>query len=394
MSPPDTGRLGGFCSILISTLGVEVGDDPRRDESASSRRAQSNAVAVVLILGIMMAGAAAVVTLGATAINDTEDRLSEQRAEQTLTQLDSKAGLVALGEASSQRIPLPSETGDEFAVDGSAGTLRIELRNRSDGSTPSWGDPLVELSLGTLEFDNGDSRLAYQGGGVFRSGDGNGTMVSPPEFHYRNGTLTLPIVNITGDGSVGNTATVTRTGESRLFPVGTSANRTNPLDDHKVILTVESEYYQGWGQYFEQRTDGGVEYNHSAQRVQLTLITPIGSQTYENAVTTTAGDFDVQGSGNVVKIDAYNSSEGTYSSSTRTANLSVTGMVDLSGNFEISGNVTAEEFECGECQSEWNRALRRLVQWGLCHRRQRADLGCSDHSVDSAVRLGEFRLPR
>ncbi|SDJ31945.1 hypothetical protein SAMN05216226_102118 [Halovenus aranensis] len=327
---------------------MNAGEDERH--SAVPNRAQSNAVAVVLMLGIMITGAAAVVTLGATAINDTEDRLSVDRAEQTLTQLDSKAGLVALGEARSQRIPLPAETGDEFTVDGDAGTLRVKLENRTDGSTPSWADPLVEVTLGTLEFDNGGARLGYQGGGVFRAAGGNGTLVSPPEFHYRNGTLTLPIVNITGDGLAGNTATVTQTGERRLFPLGSDANRTNPLDDHKVILTVQSEYYQGWGQYFEQRTDGGVEYNHSAQRVQLTLVTPIGTQTYENAITTTAGDFDIQGKGNSDKddptIDAYNSSAGTYATRAETADLSVTGAVDFGGNPYIYGNVTAESFTC------------------------------------------------
>jgi hypothetical protein len=47
------------------------------------------------------------------AISDTESQISEDRAEKTLTQFDSKAGLVALGQADSQRVTLPIENDEQ-----------------------------------------------------------------------------------------------------------------------------------------------------------------------------------------------------------------------------------------------------------------------------------------
>jgi hypothetical protein len=335
-------------------MSPSAGGEPSAQQPSSGERSQSEVIGVILILGLVMAGSFAILALGATAIGDTEQKLSGDRAEKTLTQFDSKAGLVALGEANSQKISLPERGNEDFSVNESKGALTIEVTNVTSGNTVSWGDPLIEVELGVMEFENGDTRLAYQGGGVFRAGDRNGSMVSPPEFHYRNGTLTLPIVNITGEGSLGPTATVSHSNESKTFPLTTSVNHTNPLDNHRVKLTVQSRYYEGWGQYFEERTDGEVKYDHDAETVTLVLKTPVGKTKVRNAVSGTASDGDFflagSGSGPTVIADSYNSSLGTYA-----ATNGGQGNITVAGDFEVTGNnkkvrgtvETGGELSCG-----------------------------------------------
>jgi hypothetical protein len=144
--------------------------------------------------------------------------------------------------------------------------------------------------------------MAYQGGGVWRTQSNNSKMVSPPEFYFRNGTLTLPAVNVTGQGNLGDSATVSHgetIGNASKFPNGEmdQSEFTNPLTNHRVKLVVQSEYYKGWGSYFEERTDGEVTYNHDRDIVNFTLVSPIGKQEANAAIASlsTSGSFSVSG---------------------------------------------------------------------------------------------------
>lgn len=295
-------------------------------------RSQSEVLGVVLVFGIVLLGAFTVVALGVTAVSDTESSLSDDRAEKVLTQLDSKAGLVALDETESQQVRFPSDGSNDFSVDEDEGQFRIQIINRTTGDPSKWANPLVNVSLGAVVYEKADSKMAYQGGGVFRSGASNSTMISPPEFHYRDGTLTLPIVNVTGNQFSGDSATITHSNQTRVFPIPGDVNKTNPLENHEVKLTVQSEYYEGWGQYFEERTDGAVEYDHDEQRVTLVLRTPAGEQTVQESIAATAasGDLTLRGDGTVdYNTDSYNSSEGSYED-TRSGK----GNITLAGTFE------------------------------------------------------------
>lgn len=283
----------------------------RGRSNSDHNRAQSETIGIVLILGIMILGSMAVVALGVTAIGDTKDRLSEDRAEKALTQLDSKAGLVALDEADSQRVDFPTDTSDQFTVVEGDGWMNISFTNQSS----SYTEEIVNVTLGSVVYEGDDAKIAYQGGGVFRDNEQGGTMIAPPEFHFRNGTLTLPTVNITGDSSLGSSATVTQNGVEKHFPKSNDANKTNPLDNHLVTVTVRSDYYQGWGEYFEERTDGDVEYDHENDVVELTLVSPVNVKTITSATSSLApnGAFTVNGNAasecaSDVYTDSYNSS--------------------------------------------------------------------------------------
>jgi hypothetical protein len=177
--------------------------------------------------------------------------------------------------------------------------MRVTVDNRSD----TQGEKvLFNQTLGTIEYETEGGEVAYQGGGVWQSQSNNSDMVSPPEFYFRNGTLTLPAVNVTGDGNLGDSATIrheeTIGNASKLPNSDYSANELrNPLTDHRVKVIVQSEYYKGWGSYFEERTDGEVTYNHDRDIVNFTLVSPIGKQEATAAIASlsTSGSFSVSG---------------------------------------------------------------------------------------------------
>lgn len=280
-------------------------------------RGQSEILGYILIFSIMIAGAGIIVGLGVTAINDTERGLSDDRAEKALTQFDSKAGLVALGEADSQQVSFATEAGEQFRVNEDDGWMAVTVENRSSEVS----EDIMNVTLGSLTYTNEGTKLAYQGGGVWRADASGGSMISPPEFHYRNGTLTLPAVTVTGDVVSGGDMSIRQAGETSIFPTSEKEDRLNPLEEHRVDVTVQSEYYRGWGQYFMDRTDGDVEFDHERNIVVVTLVSPVDVDevTAASASLSAGGEFSVYGTSasscdgaGDVYTDSYDSSDGPY----------------------------------------------------------------------------------
>ena len=231
-------------------------------------RGQSEVLGYLLVFVMVLVGATIVLALGLSSIGDSENQLTLDRAEKTLTQLDAKAGTVELG-GGSQRISLPVDAGEQYRLDESAGWINVSARNHTSGETFT----ITNTTMGAIVYENGGREIAYQGGGVWRSQADEGLMVSPPELHYRDATVTLPALRISGDGQLGGAVLVEHVSTTQKFPDG---NRSNPLEHHVVTVTVQSEYYLGWAQYLSQRTDGTVDIDNERNRVSSSLVSPIG----------------------------------------------------------------------------------------------------------------------
>ncbi len=254
----------------------------------------SSTVGYVLILGMVVIGMTSVVALGSVALEDTERQSTLERAEQSMAQFDSRAAQVALGAESLQELSLGHSSGNYQVVEGE-GTITVTHVNHdgddSDGDDDKTDDgnydddeDIYSGPLGAVVYQNGDTEIAYQGGGVWRHQDGNTQMVSPPEFHYEGSTLTLPVVTVTGEDSASGspTAVVERaTSTETIYPnsntdyVDNSTKQyTNPASNGQIIVTIQSEYYQGWEEYFNSRTEGSViDVDHGAETVTAELIT-------------------------------------------------------------------------------------------------------------------------
>jgi len=255
--------------------------EPRRRRPPGPR-GQSSTVGLVLVFGMVVAASAMIVAFGAAAVTDTQHTLSDQRAEKVLTQLDSKAALVALGNAEAQQVSLPRSGSDRYNVTAGAGWMNVSVDEASGGDTE-----VFNRSLGSIVYRDGDTVIAYQGGGVWRSSGGDsGVMVSPPEFHYRGRTLTLPHISIEGEGSLSARAVVTHDETIKHFPNASVSGFSNPVEGDAMNLTIHSEYYRAWGSYFATRTQGAVTYDDAARTAKIRLVPPF-DEDYDNAVATT-----------------------------------------------------------------------------------------------------------
>jgi hypothetical protein len=229
-------------------------------------------------------GATVLVAIGSGAITGTQDELGSNNAENALTQLDSQAALVALDNSDRQQVDLGAASAADYRVDGDAGTMRLTFD--SGGTTTE----LFETSMGAVRYDGGSgSEIVYQGGGVWRTNqEGGSVMVSPPEFHYRDETLTMPLVITRGNQTMSNRASISHFNTTQYYPnESIDSSYVNPLETRNLRVTVQSSAYQAWGSYFEERTQGTVTYDHPNNEVTIQLIPPF-DETFENAVATTA----------------------------------------------------------------------------------------------------------
>ncbi|QHS16012.1 hypothetical protein GWK26_01960 [haloarchaeon 3A1-DGR] len=222
-------------------------------------RAATAPIGVVLLIGITLVGTLTVVTFGSAAITDTQQTADVERSEHVMTQFASQASMVALGETGTQSMAT-GDTEGTMAVAEEAGRMQVWHVNESGNDQ---AHTLADSTLGSVVYRNGNHTVAYQGGGVWRTdGGGAARMVSPPQFHYRGATLTLPIVSVTAGETVasGGPSRVRLTGDgtTRVFPDPADPDSTNPVTNGSVVVAVESDYHDGWREYFERRTTGNV----------------------------------------------------------------------------------------------------------------------------------------
>jgi len=257
----------------------------------ADRSGQSNTLAVVLLLGITLTGTGVIVTFGGTAVGDTQAAADLGQAEQAMTQFDSRASLVAHGSADVQRATVGTNGQGDIRLDENAGQMKIKLINESGGSNRT----IMDVTMGTVVYERADTTIAYQGGGVWRGERGGSVMVSPPEFRYRGGTLTLPLVLVRGQAASGGQMILRQNASTGRYPITGNQSLSNPLDDGRVNVTVTSEYYEAWGRYFAQRTAGDVTYDDPNETVQIELVVPFDEEFDDVVATTDQGGITVNG---------------------------------------------------------------------------------------------------
>lgn len=263
-------------------------------------RAVSEVLGTVLILGLVIGVSGVLVATGGGLVTDTRTQTGLQHAETQMAGFDTVASDVGYGDADHGRFDFAFATGG-MRVDDDAGWIRITHQNY-DGSAD---EVVLNESLGAVVYRTDSGEVAYQNGGVFRY-EGGSTLVSPPELHYREQTLTLPLLQVEGSG--GGTRTVGAlvqsegaTARERVFPDagqtyddGSTPYR-NPIAGGTVTMTVHSRYYEAWASYFRTHDVGtvvGVDPDARTVRVSVT-----SGGTY--------GDFQMPGDGRAIDVVGY-----------------------------------------------------------------------------------------
>lgn len=237
-------------------------------------RGQSEVIGVVLLLSVAVIGISVVGATGAGVLGDARSDSRVAQTQNSMSQLSSKASLVALGDSGTHAFDL-GDLGDG-AVEARENAGRVTLRLD--------GEEIYSEQYGAVVATVDGTEIAYQGGGVWKKQGEESVMVSPPEYHYRQRTLTFPIVRVTGtDRATGSVQGQLLKGESRSIYPDDTENRTNPLEGGNLTVEIQSEYYRGWHDFFDERTEGTIEIDHEKQTVIVELAVPF-EENIENAV--------------------------------------------------------------------------------------------------------------
>ncbi|MFB6207115.1 MAG: hypothetical protein ABEJ05_11385, partial [Haloglomus sp.] len=268
---------------------------------AGDERAATSPLAYILIISIIVVGTTSVVVFGSAALADTQTQSELRRAQHSMTLFDSRAAMVALGTSDTQTLHLGVDSG-QFYTRPETGYLAIYHINYSESNET---EVIYNQSLGSFVYENAQTHIAYQGGGVWRlDRGGEARMISPPEFHYRLATLTLPIIQVSGSSAGGGSPSVTVSAQSQARPVypnstasydGLNAHYNNPVENGTVMVSVHSRYYNGWANYFRQRTSGRLSVDENNRTANLTLVSFGGS----------IGDFRVPSEGASLEISGF-----------------------------------------------------------------------------------------
>lgn len=301
-------------------------------------RAQSNLIGFVLLLAITMLGVTGIIVVGGNALTSTQQQVQLQRAEHAMTQLDSTAATVAIGQSPTQSATLPQSGDATISTNPNAGWINVSFYNTSTGELET---VIVNTTLGAVEYEIDDTTIAYQAGGVWRKTTNRSVMVSRPEVHYRGSTLTMPIIVVTNEAVLDEQIQIKQGSQTREYP-NQSADLSNPIGDVKVKITVHSEYYQAWHTFFTTRTDGIVAIDHVNKTATLRLLNPQNQASLSNAVASMASGYQLE-IDNDSSVDSYDSSLGDYESQTpgRHGDITIGGGVKLQNGAQVNGDLTS-----------------------------------------------------
>ncbi len=244
----------------------------------TSEKAEAEVIGHIIILSITILGIGMITLFGVPAIYTLEDMANSKNVEQAFTVLDSRASRVTLGDS-----PLQITN-----IELGGGTLTVEpnsSRNPGYIFVNSSGFNFT-IPMGRIKYTLDDRIVSYEGGGVWAQYPGGGTvMLSPPEFHYNGWTLTLPVINVSGNASVGGKGTavvsVKKMATIIKYP-NASAGRVNPVNGtNNVIVNVNitSDYYKSWADYARTLSYTNVSVNDKNKTaiIVLEVISPMGT---------------------------------------------------------------------------------------------------------------------
>lgn len=241
-----------------------------------SEKAVSEVIGHIIILGLTVTGISLISLVGIPTIFELQDMIQVRNAEQAVTVMDSRVSAVVLGNSPVQMLDVNLGGGTYTVEENATGResyLQVNIVTDS-------GNDFITLPMGKIRYRMGDRIVAYEGGGAWsKYPSGGSVMLSPPEFHYNGVTLTLPVININGSGSIGGKGNAAikfaKSGNPVIiYPEPGNPNRTNPVNgsgNSSVYVNITSEFYDAWADYARSLGYTEVSEDGANSRVNIRL---------------------------------------------------------------------------------------------------------------------------
>lgn len=214
-------------------------------------RGASEVIGAVLIIGMVITGSLIVVYFGADTIDRSEQGQSDESAQIGIQEIDSRLSTLASSSAATTvNFEIGSNIERNAYLTEDEGYLSITVDEQSACS--------VEEPLDSVRFERDDGQLiAYEAGGTWVKSQRNGTVLrTAPDVSYRNGTIDVSLLNMTGQVQGGVNQAVADVNTSRVD----TKNAVNTLMQGEcvrpdnVTMQVQSDFYRAWADYLESET--------------------------------------------------------------------------------------------------------------------------------------------
>jgi|GEM_PF-832013 hypothetical protein len=328
---------------------------PRRD---SRDRAASSIVGLVLLFGLVFAGASVIFWAGMDAKQSVQTASEIDTAETSLQEVSSELATLSLkGEGATTSFDLSGKDPSDVSVveDG-------KISFRLNGKTAC----TAEMEMGSIvyEHDSG-ATVAYQAGGVFKKQSGGTSIVQSPTLEYYTQnvdgeevqSIRFPVTNVTGD--VKNSGEVTASTSSNtgstmreeLCLTGANADKVDVVRQVNVTIS-DSSFADAWEEYFVDEFGAS---NVTVDDGDVTATVPLGGgvsadQFPVNDAKIFGGVYMGSSAGELliktpnVKVNSYDSSDVTGSTPeyNDSGDIYTRGDVEVTAQSHINGSVFSE----------------------------------------------------
>ena len=254
-------------------------------------RGVAHVLGVILMAGFAITVAATVAVAGASMFADSQSQIETSQVESSFSSLAADASELEDGE--SVEFDLGTADG-QLEVKEDTGHLKIHHEKGGETTT------VYDRNVNSLEYTTEDGDVVgYQAGGVFRQHGSGSSVVSAPDFYYRDNALSFPIQrvdpnsDIHSSGILGGELELKR--EDPHYPTN-DPDKSNPLEGGTVYVELETEYCQGWEEYFSQQTRGSIsegcdDGDDGMVQVELSVPFELGPEVFEHGTAIGASEY-------------------------------------------------------------------------------------------------------
>lgn len=218
-------------------------------------RAVSDVLAFTIVFSIIITSVILTYTIGFGALNDAQAGEQSRNAERAMSALGTNFEAVERGEADSRAGQLALRGATLDVQDES--TINVTVFDGGDATTSG------DVAMRSVTYDQDDTELAYQGGGVFRSDDGNSVLVQEPHLRCSDDRAVVTVVQLVSDqdGIGGSTSVEVEAdavggGPSLVYP---DESRSAGADNVTLELD-DTRHDEAWDRYL---TEDGNEWQGS-----------------------------------------------------------------------------------------------------------------------------------
>ncbi|NHN40075.1 VWA domain-containing protein [Halorubellus sp. JP-L1] len=351
----------------------------RHSSDGTDNRAASALVGLVLLFGLVIAGAGIIFWAGMDAQQSVQSTAEVDTAETSLQEVSSTLSTLSFkGDDSVTEFDLSGKDSSDASIEND-GEVQFTVHGLEDSCS-------ADVDLGSIVYETDDGgTVAYQAGGVFKQTESGTTIVQSPSLQYRTrnldgrelNTLQFPVTNVSGDVDSSGTVTAETAGggddalATELCLAGENTDQIQWVQS--ITITVEgSDYQAGWKRYFEREFVDESPDHVSATVVEsgdeVSVTAPLGAGVIPEQfpvddatiyggmmMGSSSGTIDVQaGNPSQADVDSYDSTDGPYPvSKGKHGHVLTRGNVEITANSgTIEGTVVAEgdvEFSGGAC---------------------------------------------